>query len=321
MDSTFDSVVLIAFGGPEKPDDIRPFLANVTRGRPIPPERLELVVQHYEEIGGRSPLNEHTFRQAIALAEELRAHGPPLPVYVGMRNWHPYLSATLAEMARRGHRRAIGLILSPQQSEAGWGRYMQNVAEARGAIEHAPEVIFAPPWAEHPLFIAVVAERVSGAFAQLSAEARTQAHLVFTAHSIPVAMASDSPYVQQFERGARAVAAQLRHANWSLAYQSRSGNPRDTWLEPDINDALQMLAAQGKRIVVVVPIGFVSDHVEVLYDLDIQARATAERLGLRFLRAQTVNDHPRFIELLAELVRATVADAASRLQAGMPLGR
>jgi len=314
-DPTVDSVLLVAFGGPTRPEEIRPFLANVTRGRPIPPERLEIVAHHYELIGGRSPLNDLTFRQARALEVELADGGPALPVFVGMRNWHPYLRETLAEMAASGHRRSVGVILSPQQNEAGWGRYRQDVADARAQVGNAaPEVIFAAPWSFHPLFLDAVVARTGAALEEIPAARRAATQLIFTAHSIPTAMAARSPYVGQVDAAARAVAERLGHSNWSIAYQSRSGNPRDPWLEPDIGDALRSLAQQGVRDVVVMPIGFVCDHVEVLYDLDIEARAIADQLGIHFVRASALNDHPSFIRMLADIVRQTHACAATGTQ-------
>jgi len=303
---------LIAFGGPTKPEEIRPFLANVTRGRPIPQDRLEIVGHHYELIGGRSPLNDLTFRQARALKAELAAGGLAFPVFVGMRNWHPYLHETLAEMAANGHRRSVGVILSPQQNEAGWGRYLQDVADARAQVGNAaPEVIFAAPWSDQPLFLEAVTARAKAALEEIPAARRAAAELIFTAHSIPTAMAARSPYVGQIESAARAVAERLAHSKWSIAYQSRSGNPRDPWLEPDIGDALRSLAQKGTQDVVVMPIGFVCDHVEVLYDLDIEARAIADQLGINFVRASALNDHPSFIRMLADVVRQTQACAAT----------
>jgi ferrochelatase len=299
-----DAVLLIAFGGPEKPDDVRPFLANVTRGRPIPPARLDEVAHHYEAIGGRSPLNELTFRQADALRARLRADGAPRSVYVGMRNWTPYLHETLAAMAADGVEAAIGVILSPQQTEASWERYQQNVAEARARLDgRAPAVRYAPPWSDRPGFVEAVADRVRAAFAAVPAAERGAAPLVFTAHSVPVAMAEASPYVAQLTECCRRVAARVGHAAWSVAYQSRSGRPQDPWLEPDIGETIRRLAEGGARHVVVAPIGFVCDHVEVLFDLDVEARAIAERHGVGFHRATTVADHPAFIGMLAELVR------------------
>jgi ferrochelatase len=299
-----DAVLLIAFGGPTRPEEIRPFLANVARGRPIPPQRLDEVAHHYELLGGRSPLNELTFRQAQKLEAALAAVGPRLPVYVGMRNWAPYLADTLATMAGAGVRRAVGLILSPHATEASRARYVETIDAGRAALgARAPEIRYVPTWHLHPLFIEAVAETGAEALAQVPAERRAGAMLVFTAHSVPTVMAEASPYVAEITASARTVTERLGHAHWQVAYQSRSGSPRDPWLEPDVNDALRTLAAAGTRDVVVVPIGFVCDHVEVLYDLDVEARATAQELGLGFARASAVNDRPRFIAMLAEVIR------------------
>jgi ferrochelatase len=299
----FDSVLLIAFGGPTRPQEIRPFLENITRGRRIPPERLEIVAHHYEVIGGRSPMNEITFRQAAALRVGLREVGVALEVYVGMRNWTPYLHETLAQMKADGRRRALGVILSAQQNEAGWDRYQADVVAARQRVDGAPVVEFAGEWHDHPRFIEAVSSNVSEAFGCMAAEGRDAVPLVFTAHSIPTAMAAGSPYVAQLTEGCRLVAERIAHARWLLAYQSRSGPPREAWLEPDIRDVIRDLAAKGERAIVVAPIGFVCDHAEVLYDLDIEARQLAEGLRMRFSRAATVNDHPAFIRMLVDVVR------------------
>lgn len=304
----YDAVLLIAFGGPPRREDVRPFLANVLKGRPAPPERIEAVVRHYESIGGRSPLNDLTRRQAIALEAMLAGSGTALPVYVGMRNWHPYLADTLAAMQAAGHRRAVGIVLAPQQNEAGWERYRRDVAMARSALGGAaPAVDFAPDWHAHPLFIDAAAARARAALAALPAERRRGVQLVCTAHSIPVAMAAASPYEGQVRIGAALVAEQLGVSQHRLAYQSRSGNPRDAWLEPDIGAVVREEAARGTRELLVVPIGFVCDHVEVLYDLDIEARRIAAEAGIGFTRAATVNDHPSFIRMLAALVTAQAA--------------
>jgi ferrochelatase len=298
-----DAVLLLAFGGPTRPEEIRPFLANVTRGRAIPPERLDEVARHYEAIGGRSPLAELTFRQARKLEEALAVAGPPLPVHVGMRNWAPSIEETVARMADAGVRRAVGLILSPHASEASRERYLEQVDSARAAAgPGAPEMRWAPSWNTHPLFVTAVADATVAALVTIPASRRAAAAVVFTAHSIPTAMAERSPYVAEIAASASAVAERLGRARWQVAYQSRSGGPREPWLEPDVNDALRALAAGGTRDVVVVPIGFVCDHVEVLYDLDVEARATARTAGLGFARASTVNDHPLFIRMLADVV-------------------
>jgi len=298
-----DAVLLIAFGGPEKPEDIRPFLQIVTAGRRIPAQRIDEVAHHYELIGGRSPLNELTMRQAEGLRRALERGGVAVPVYVGMRNWHPFLHETLAAMRERGHRRALGVILSSFQTEASWERYVADVAAARGKVgAGAPEVAYAPPWANHPLFIEAMVARAMDALEQVPSPTRADALLLFTAHSVPVAMAEGSPYPRQIEAAARVIAGRLGHGRWQIAYQSRSGPPGDPWLEPDICDVLRGLGDGDIQDAVAAPIGFVCDHVEVLYDLDVEARAVAAEVGVRFHRAQTANDHPAFIAMLADLV-------------------
>jgi len=305
MSRGVEAVLLIAFGGPTARHEIRPFLEIVTRGRDIPAARLEEVAQHYEAMpGGRSPLTELTFAQARSLEEALARVGPPLPVFVGMRNWHPFLRDTLASMGDKGVRRALGIILSPLRTEASWDRYRRDVTEGRAAVASAPEIAFAPAWSEHPEFVGAVADRARAALDEVPADARARTSLVFTAHSVPVAMAETSPYAADLTAAARAVAARLEHPRWSIAYQSRSGSPREPWLEPDIAVVLGRLAADGEQHVVVVPIGFVCDHVEVLYDLDVEARQVARQHGLDLHRAAAVNDHPRFIAMLADLVRS-----------------
>jgi ferrochelatase len=303
--TAFDAVLLIAFGGPNSMADVRPFLANVLRGRPVPPERIDAVVHHYERIGGRSPLTKLTQRQADALRAVLGREGPRLPVYVGMRNWHPFLADTLAAMRRDGVRRAVGVILAAQQNEAGWGRYQRDVAEARASLgPAAPEVVFAPNWHAHPLFVDAVAAQARAALGALPPARRSGVQLVFTAHSISLAMAAASPYEAQLQVGAALVAEQLGFTTHRLAYQSRSGSPREPWLEPDIGAVVREEAARGTRELLVVPLGFVCDHVEVLYDLDIEAKQIADEVGIGFTRAPTVNDHPSFIRMLAAVVAA-----------------
>jgi ferrochelatase len=299
-----DSVLLIAFGGPERREDIRPFLEIVTAGRRIPPERLEEVAHHYEAIGGRSPLNDLTQRQAGGLRRALEQDGIGLPVYVGMRNWHPFLLETLGEMRERGHRHALGIILSSFQTEASWERYVADVAAALLKLgPGAPDVGYTAPFGAEPLFVDAMVERAAAALDRVPAHVRANALLVFTAHSVPLAMASGSPYARQFEAAALVIAGRLHHRRWQIAYQSRSGPPGEAWLEPDICDVLRGAKGQGIEDAVIVPIGFVCDHVEVLYDLDVEARAVAAASGLRLHRAETANDHPAFIAMLADLVK------------------
>ena len=307
----YDAVLLIAFGGPGSPEEIRPFLEIVTRGRRVPSARLEEVAHHYEQMpGGRSPLTAHTRAQAAGLERALAREGPALPVFVGMRNWHPFLHETLADMARGGHRRVLGVILSALRCEASWDRYRDDVAAARARTPGAPEVVFADPWFAHAGFLGAVAARVRDAMAGLPPERGEWTPLVFTAHSIPVAMAEDAPYVAELTAVAHGVAGRLGHRRFSIAYQSRSGAAGDRWLEPDINDVLRSLGNDREEHVVVVPAGFVCDHVEVLYDLDVEARATAAAMGLTLHRASAVNDHPEFIAALADVVRRCAQAAA-----------
>jgi len=305
-----DSVLLLAFGGPTRPGEVRAFLDNVLRGKPVPRERYEEVVRHYEQVGGVSPINRLTFAQAAALRDRLARDGPPLPVYVGMRHWQPYIAETLAAMAREGRRRAVGLVLAAHRSAAPWEAYLRAVAEAQEALGgSAPPVDYVAAWSDHPLFIEAVAARTSEALQAVPAGRRGAAEIVFAAHSIPVEMSRRSSYAEGIERSARLTGERLGIGSWSLAYTSRSGNPADPWLEPDINEALRLMKTRGARDVVVSPIGFVSDHVEVLYDLDIGARRTAEELGLGFFRAGTAGDHPAFTGMMAALVRDVAARA------------
>jgi len=307
MAQPYQAVLLIAFGGPTSPEEIRPFLARVTKGIPIPPQRLEEVVHHYEAVGGKSPLNEITFRQAKALQKVLNESSHALPVYVGMRNSQPFFRDTLKKMFDDGIRRSLGFILSSHRSEASWERYQDNVAEARAEIgEQAPSVDYCAGWHNHPRLIQCWTENIEASFAKLALGHRQSTPLIFTAHSLPVAMAARSPYVQQLEETARLIADELDRNRWSLAYQSRSGGPSDPWLEPDIGEAIRKVANEGLNEVVVAPIGFVCDHVEVLYDLDIEARKIAADLNVRFVRANCPNDHPTFVQMIAEVIEAKI---------------
>jgi len=304
MTGPYGAVLLIAYGGPDTRDDVRPFLANVLRGRRVPLQRIEEVAHHYELFGGHSPLAELTRRQAAVLEAALRARGHALAAHVGMRNWTPYLEEALHAMRADGVRRAVGVIMAPQQSYSSWEQYQENVADARARLgDGAPDVDYVAPWFDRPGFVQAQADRVAAVLAEIPVVRRRQTPIVFTAHSIPVVMAEASPYVAQVTASARLVAEQLDHARWSVAYQSRSGDPRDPWLDPDVRDVIRDLAAEGAKDVVAVPIGFVSDHIEVLYDLDTEAREIAEGAGIGFHRAATVMDHPAFIGMLADCVQ------------------
>jgi len=292
------AVMLIGFGGPNSADEIRPFLDRVLKGRPVPRERYEDVVHHYELIGGRSPYNELTTRQAAALRERLKRDGHDVPVMVGMRNAAPSFEDALRESMRMRVRRVAGFVLAAYRCEASWDRYIEEVEEVRERIgKGAPEVIYPRNWHDDRRYIAAVADRVREAFERLTPRERERAELLFTAHSIPVAMAANAPYVAQLEESSRLVAEAVAIKRWRVAYQSRSGSPREPWLGPAIGEVLRGIGGPA----VVMPIGFLCDHVEVLYDLDIEARAIADAARVRMERAATVGDHPAFIALMAGL--------------------
>jgi ferrochelatase len=315
----FDAVLLISFGGPQGPDDIRPFLANVLRGRRVAPERVEEVAHHYEAFGGVSPITALTMAQAKGLRERLEVAGVPLDVFVGMRNWHPLLADTLAEMARQGVRRAMGMIMAAHACYSSCEQYRENVLDARLALRDRGlpdvEVTYVPGWHLHDGFIAANADRVCAAREQLPARLRPRARLVFTAHSIPESMAARSRYREQLHESAREVARRAGMHDWVVVYQSRSGRPQDPWLEPDIGAYLDAAAHDGLEAVVVCPIGFVCDHIEVLWDLDEEAAAVARRHGIAFARARAVNDHPAFLDMMADVVLTTMR----RYSTGHPL--
>jgi protoporphyrin/coproporphyrin ferrochelatase len=322
--SPFDAVLVVAFGGPLGPADVRPFLANVLRGRRVTPERVEEVAHHYDLFGGVSPLTGLTRAQADGLATRLRAWGHDLPVYVGMRNWHPFLADTLAEMSRAGIRRAVGFIAAAHRSYSSCTQYRENVRDARAALREAGlpdvEVLYAGDWHLHHGFVEANASRVLAALDRLAGGLRARADLVFTAHSIPRAMAEQYPYQAQYEATAAAIAGRVRTETGlalphTCVYQSRSGRPEDPWLEPDICDYLRAARARGVETVVICPAGFICDHIEVLYDLDTEAAAVARDLGLPLVRAESVNDHPAFLDTMADVVLQTV----SRYQGARPL--
>jgi protoporphyrin/coproporphyrin ferrochelatase len=326
MPHPFDAVLLIAFGGPQHRDHIRPFLANVLRGRRVSPERVEEVVHHYEIFDGVSPITELTMQQAERLRLALHERGMPLPVYVGMRNWDPYLRDTLARMSRDGIRRVVGVIGAAHRSYSGCTQYRENVADAGAALKRAglPDVsvTYINDWHVSPGFVEANADHVLAALEALPVDVRWEAELVFTAHSIPAAMAERYPYQRQLEETCAAVAAAIAarvssgdRPRWTLVYQSRSGRPEDPWLGPDVCEHLRQTAASGTRSVVLCPIGFICDHIEVLYDLDVEAAAVARELGLQMARASAVNAHPRFIHALAE----AVMECVNRYRSGRPL--
>jgi ferrochelatase len=311
----FDSVLVISFGGPQGPADIRPFLANVLRGRRVRPERVEEVAHHYALFGSVSPITELTTLQAEGLRGRLADAGHPLPVYVGMRNWHPYLVDTLRAMHAAGHRRAIGFIAAAQASYSSCQQYRENVADARAELRRGGidvDVTYTGSWFDHPAFVEANASHVRAARSRLPAALRERARLVFTAHSIPLAMAGRSRYREQLDTSARLVADACGMTDWVLVYQSRSGRPEDPWLEPDVCDYLRRAREAGLDAAVLCPIGFVCDHIEVLYDLDREAAHVAHEIGLALTRAEAANADPHFIDMMADVVIGTISRYAGR---------
>ncbi|MBA3975644.1 MAG: ferrochelatase [Candidatus Solibacter sp.] len=304
MQSSYDAILVLSFGGPEKPEDVMPFLENVTRGRNVPRERLEAVAENYMMFGGRSPINDQCRALIDAMEPELAGHGVGLPVYWGNRNWHPFIEDTIRQMAADGVKRALVFVTSAYSSYSACRQYLEDIERARAAVgEGAPVCDKLRHFYNRPGFLDALADRLFEAFAKIEPGNQAGAHLVFTAHSVPVAMARTSKYVEQLEEVASHLAARMGRTDYRLVWQSRSGPPSQPWLEPDIKDALTGIAAgSGSRDVVVQPIGFISDHMEVIVDLDTQAMEHARGLGLRMVRAGTAGTHPRFIEAIRELI-------------------
>jgi len=295
--SRYDAVVIVGFGGPERNEDVIPFLENVLRGRNVPRERMLAVAEHYYYFGGRSPINDYCRGLMEALRREI-----PLPVYWGNRNWHPMLTDTVRQMANDGVRRALAIATSAYSGYSGCRQYLEDISAAQAAVGGgAPAIDKLPPFCAHPLFVEANARRVEEALRGMET-----ARLVFTAHSIPVSMASTSQYEEQIRGVAAAVAKRVGRREWDVAWQSRSGPPQQPWLEPDILDHLRALAAAGAREVVAAPIGFLSDHMEVLYDLDVEAAALAKELRVKFVRAGSAGLHPAMIRMFRELVMERV---------------
>jgi ferrochelatase len=300
----FDAFLLLSFGGPEKHEDVMPFLENVTRGRGVPQERLLEVAEHYYHFDGISPIND----QCRALLRDLQLE---LPIYWGNRNWLPYLTDTMRQMAADGRKKVLAFPTSAFSSYSGCRQYREDIAKAQAEVgDGAPEVVTVRRFFNHPLFIQVMGESLRAALAE-----RPGAKVIFTAHSVPMSMANSSPYVEQLEEAARLVAGE---APYRLAYQSRSGPPQIPWLEPDILDVLKEEKAAGTAGVVVQPIGFLSDHMEVMYDLDYEAKHLADALGLGFTRAATAGTHPLFVQMIRELVEEYTHGALVQVVGKLP---
>lgn len=319
-ETRFDAILVVSFGGPEGMGDVMPFLENVTRGRNIPRERLLEVAHHYELLGGVSPLNAQNRELTAALRGELDAHGIDLPIYFGNRNWHPFLADALREMAADGVERALAFFTSAFSSYSGCRQYREDIYRAQQEVgPSAPEVLKMRMFHNHPGFVEANADLLRGALAEIPSERRAAAHVAFTAHSIPSAMARACSYERQLAETARLVASAAGAAKHALVYQSRSGPPQVPWLEPDVLVHLRELREGRAEDVVVTPIGFLSDHVEVLYDLDVEARDVAAEIGLNLVRCPTVGTHPRFVAMVRELVEERLSEGTAR-PAGGSLG-
>ena len=315
---SYDAVVVLSFGGPEGPDDVMPFLRNVTRGRNVPDERLAAVAEQYQLFAGRSPINDHCRTMVDAISSDLADSGIDLPVYWGNRNWHPFLSDTVATMKADGITNALVYVTSAFGSYSGCLQYREDMASAQRVVgDSAPELSKLRLFYNHPGFVEAQADRLTQSINKAGLCLTNRAlperwEVAFTAHSLPLSQADSCDYVAQLGEAAKLVmdTAGLQNTSYEVVYQSRSGPPSVPWLEPDINDHLETLSQRRSVGVVAVPLGFVSDHAEVLFDLDVQARATSESLGLQLVRVPTVGDHPRFVHMITELITERLATAA-----------
>lgn len=314
----YDAILIVSFGGPEKTGDVGPFLENVTRGRQVPRERLLEVAEHYYHFGGKSPINDQNRELMVSLGSELASYGILLPIYWGNRNWHPLLPAALRQMRHDGIKHALAFVTSAYSSYSGCRQYRENIAAAQAEIgEGAPRVDKLRVFYNHPGFIEACADRVREASVQFSSQECANLRLIITAHSIPCSMAQTSDYEKQLRETARLVAESAGIANWSLAYQSRSGSPSQPWLEPDILEHLRALSVQGIQNVIIAPLGFTSDHMEVLYDLDIEARALADELEIKMARAATAGTHPAFLRMIRELIMERISVGEPKAASGL----
>jgi len=314
VESDYDALLFVSFGGPEGMDDVMPFLETVLRGRNIPRERLAQVAHHYEMFDGVSPINEQNRKLIAALQQQLELNGPRLPVYWGNRNWHPLLLDAVQRMADDGIKKALAFVTSAYSSYSSCRQYLQNISDARTAVGvQAPEIHKLRAFYNHPLFIQANADHVRAALDTLETTSAAAGPLVFTAHSIPESMSENCEYAEQLREASRLVAAAVGIDNWELVYQSRSGPPSQKWLGPDVCDYLKYLGMQGTKYVVISPIGFISDHMEVIYDLDVQAKQVAGGLGISLARAETAGTHPLFVEMIRELMLERIENRPPRV--------
>jgi protoporphyrin/coproporphyrin ferrochelatase len=315
----YDAILILSFGGPDGPEDVIPFLENVLRARNVPRERMMEVAEHYYHFGGKSPINDENRKLIGALDAELAQYGPRLPIYWGNRNWQPLLTDTMRKMKQDGVRRALAYVTSAYSSYSSCRQYREDIARAQDVIgEGAPAIDKIRAFHNHPGFVEAVVDLAQRGLAQLPVERRKSAHLVYTAHSIPTVMAQCCDYEKQLNESARLVTERLGYTDFRLVYQSRSGPPSQPWLEPDVMDYLREFKAKGgSGDVVIIPVGFVSDHMEVVFDLDHQARELCEELGLNMMRVATVGAHPRFIRMIRELICERIDESQPRLALGV----
>lgn len=314
---SYDALLIVSFGGPEGMDDVIPFLENVLRGRNVPHERLLEVAHHYEQFDGVSPINEQNRALIKALKAELAEHGPDLPIYWGNRNWHPMLETTMAQMRDDGVVRILAFFTSMFSSYSGCRQYREDLYRASTVVSPYEFTFDKLRMAyNHPGFVEPNIELVHNALEKIPSVRRDSAHIAFTAHSLPKSMAANCAYERQLRETCRLVADALNVSKWQLVYQSRSGPPHQPWLEPDICDHLTSLHSEGIQDVVVAPIGFISDHMEVIYDLDTEARNLCDQIGLNMIRAATVGVHPRFVRMIRELIVERSNAHAERLALG-----
>lgn len=311
-EAPYDSLLVVSFGGPEGPDDVLPFLENVLRGRNVPRERMLEVGEHYQAFGGKSPINDQNRALIDALTQELAIHGPDLPIYWGNRNWHPLLTDTIEQMREDGREKSLAFFTSAYSSYSGCRQYRENIIAACGEVGPAAPVIHKlRAFYNHPGFISPMIAHVREAIAKIPSTDLKRMKVFFTAHSIPNSMADGCDYVIQLEEASRLVGEALEIEDYALVYQSRSGPPQQPWLEPDICDAISAAHEKDKiEHVVIVPIGFISDHMEVLFDLDTEARELCESLGVQYVRAKTVGTHPDFISMIRKLITERTEGAA-----------
>lgn len=313
----YDAILLMSFGGPEKPEDVVPFLENVTRGRGIPKERLAEVGEHYYQFGGKSPINDQNLALIAALKEELTEHHLDLPIYFGNRNWHPLITDTMQQMADDGVKRVIAFFTSAFSSYSGCRQYREDIMRAQEAVgDSAPEVDKLRVFYNHPGFIQPTVENLNKALEAWPDNERNTVRIIFTAHSLPMGQARNSAYEAQLNEACRIVAEMLGTENYALVYQSRSGPPHMPWLEPDIIDYIEEIHVQGVDDIIIMPIGFISSHMEVIFDLDTEAAQKAEELGMKMVRANTVDTAKPFVSMIRELIVERMTENPDRAALG-----